>query len=73
MGALLAAAILFGSLLRFQEAARRMETEDFQLDYYSLGLSLTQQHLLAYPTQSQTPTAFRGGLYPSFLALISST
>lgn len=67
---LLAAAVLAGAGLRWRAAGRAAAEgrAGFQ-DYYALGESLATRRVLAYPGRPNTPTAFRGALYPGWLAL----
>jgi hypothetical protein len=37
-------------------------------NYYGLGLNLKRSGILGYPSEPGLPTAFRGPLYPSFIA-----
>ncbi|MEK7233801.1 MAG: glycosyltransferase family 39 protein [Elusimicrobiota bacterium] len=65
---LLVFALTAGAFLRLERAA---EADTFGgANYYALGLNLRTQGVLAFPTNPRLPSAYRGPLYPSFIAAL---
>lgn len=65
---LLILALAAGGVLRLKRA---QAAESFSgVNYYALGLNLRTQGVLAFPTNPRLPSAYRGPLYPSFIATL---
>ncbi|MBI4676570.1 MAG: hypothetical protein HY748_03205 [Elusimicrobia bacterium] len=65
---ILVVSVAGGAFARFTKAAT---AESFHgQNYYSLGLNLKKEAVLAYPSKPTEPTAYRGPLYPVVIAAL---